>query len=91
MRHAPPVDRYFTPPDLARKYGVSVAKVLTWIRGGELVAVDLASAQCHRPRYAISPQALESFEAGRRVVPAATPARRRPAAGGNRYFAHVPD
>ena len=58
-----------TPPEMARRYGVATAKVIDWIRAGELVALNLARAGCTRPRYSITPQAIEQFEELRRVVP----------------------
>ena len=61
--------RTLTPPDIAKRYGVATAKVINWIRTGELAAINLANRGCTRPRYSVSPEALEQFEASRRVVP----------------------
>jgi len=58
-----------TPPELAKRYRVASKKVLGWIRNGELVAIILANRGCTRPRYVISPEAIEAFEQARRVVP----------------------
>jgi hypothetical protein len=76
--------RGFTAPELARHYGVSVKKVLAWINTGELAALNLASPGCTRPRYHVTAEALEQFEAARRVTPdtgesTAQRVRRRPA------------
>jgi excisionase family DNA binding protein len=58
-----------TPPEIAKRFSVSVKKVLEWIRTGELPALNLARRACNRPRYSISVEALETFERLRRVVP----------------------
>ena len=64
-----PIRRNLTPPEIARQYGLATTKVLLWIRTGELVALNLANRGCVRPRYSITPAALEAFEKSRRVVP----------------------
>lgn len=61
--------RNLRPPEIARRYGVNIRKVLAWIRTGELVALDLSSRTSSRPRYSVTPEALEAFEKSRRVVP----------------------
>jgi hypothetical protein len=61
--------RNLTPPDIARQYGVATSKVIAWIRQGELVALNLAHRGCKRPRYSVTPEALEQFERNRQVVP----------------------
>ncbi len=85
------VRRNFTPPEVAKRYGVATAKVLLWIRQGELLALNLANRGCVRPRYSISLEALEQFEAARRVVPdgglsTTQHLRRRATAGVNRFI-----
>jgi excisionase family DNA binding protein len=52
---------WLTPPQLAKKFAVSVEKVLAWIRNGELRAVNVAQTVSGRPRWRISPAALEAF------------------------------
>jgi hypothetical protein len=54
-----------TPPELARRYGVNVGKVLGWVHSGELNALNLASRLGGRPRYFIRRQDLEDFETRR--------------------------
>jgi len=61
--------RNLTPPQVAKLLGVSSAKVILWIRQGELRALNLANRGCNRPRYSISPEALEAFERSRQVIP----------------------
>ena len=82
--------RNLTPPALAKKYGVAVAKVTDWIRNGELVALNLARRGCSRPRYSITPEAIEEFERQRRVVPdgglSTTQTLRRRAKAGVKQF-----
>lgn len=80
--------RNSTPPEVAHRYGVATAKVINWIRTGELEALNLANRGCHRPRYSITPEALESFERSRQVIPTAPIKRlRRRSAGSDKdYF-----
>jgi hypothetical protein len=64
-----PARRNFTPPEVAKQFGVATTKVIAWIRCGELKALNLANRGCTRPRYSISPEALEQFERSRQVIP----------------------
>ena len=84
------VRRNMTPPEVADRYGVSTAKVLIWIRQGELRALNLAHRECIRPRYSISADALEEFERARTVRPSRPlrPATRQPKGerGAKDYF-----
>ncbi len=57
-----------TPPELARLWGISPDKVLTWIRRGELRAINVATTRNGRPRYLIDIDDIRSFEARRSVV-----------------------
>lgn len=61
--------RHLTPPQVAEEFGVATAKVITWIRTGELTALNLANRGCRRPRYAIPLDALDDFRRSRQVVP----------------------
>jgi len=61
--------RNLTPPEVAERLGVAPEKVVAWIRKGELRAINVANRGCVRPRYSISPEALEDFENSRLVVP----------------------
>ena len=58
-----------TPPEVAHRYGVSPKKIIDLIHDGELTALNLARRGCTRPRYSITPEALEAFERARTVVP----------------------
>jgi hypothetical protein len=75
-----PLDRIrtkFTPPEVARRWGVDAAKVIAWIRSGELRAIDAATRRGGRPRYLIDAVAIADFEALRATVPPAPRAVRR--------------
>lgn len=82
--------RKFSPPQVARMMGVSTAKVVNWIREGELAAINVGDGPKNRPRYLVDRTALERFEAGRAVVPVGPStgrvAPRRRAAGVKEYF-----
>ena len=80
MTHAAsPSCRYLTPPQVAERFAVDPAKVLTWIRSGELRALNAATKTGGRPRYRISPADMAVFEAARAAgpQPMATRCRRR--------------
>lgn len=68
-------ERFLTPPEIAKRLRVSPAKVLTWIRKGELRAVNLSNS--FRPRYRVCPDALEDFLQSREVQPPPPRQRRR--------------
>jgi hypothetical protein len=63
------VDQNQTPPKIARRYGVATSKVIDWIRTGDLPALNLARRECLRPRYSVTPEALQQFEQSRAVIP----------------------
>ena len=66
-----------SPPELARLWGIDVAKVLHWIKAGELRAINVATHRDGRPRYAIDTADVATFEAARAVQPPAPRIRRR--------------
>ena len=66
-----------TPPQYAKKLGISPDKVLAWIRSGELRAINVAAKPGGRPRWRISEAAIEAFEARRSATPPTKPVRRR--------------
>jgi hypothetical protein len=58
--------RYFSPADVAERYGCDVHKVLAWIRSGELRAINVAAKRAAiKPRWRINPDNLAAFEAAR--------------------------
>ncbi len=83
-----PQATYLTPPAVARRYGVDPAKVLTWIRNGELGAVNVATSTGGRPRYRVSPADLALFEQSRAAgpQPKITRCRRRQPQGVTQFF-----
>ena len=82
--------RKLTPPQLAKQWGVSTAKVVAFIRSGELRAINLAKSRCNRPRYTIDVEDVQRFEEARQVVPdggeSTTRKLRRQAAGVKDFF-----
>lgn len=69
---------YFTPPQLAKRFGVNCTKIIGWIERGELIALNVAeNAKGKRPRWRISQEAVEAFERKRSTSPAAAPLPRR--------------
>lgn len=75
-----------TPGDVAKRLGVAVGKVLTWINAGELVALNLATSKSNRPRWVIQREALEAFLNSRRSVPDSEVAKSRSVARKNRHI-----
>ena len=76
----PPPSRGLTVRDVAQRYRVSPDKVRAWIRRGELPAVNTAEAMCGKPRWVVTPEAMERFERGRQTAappPKVTRRRRR--------------
>jgi hypothetical protein len=61
--------RWLSPPEIAAEKGVDVAKVLSWLKSGELVGYDLSERKGKRPRYKINPADLEAFLRRRQVQP----------------------
>jgi len=76
------VTRKHSPPAIAKAWGIDPAKVVGWIRSGELPAVNAATKPNGRPRWLVDETDLHAFELARRSTPP-TPAirhRRRTAA-----------
>jgi hypothetical protein len=67
----------FTPPELARRWRVKDSKIVAWITAGELHAINVANKGARRPRYRISPDAVQAFELMRSVMPPPKVTRRR--------------
>ena len=70
-------DGLLTPPQVAKRYGVSPDTVRGWITSGVLRAVNVGKGT--RPRYRITADALKEFDAKRpaRIAPKTPPQRRR--------------
>lgn len=63
------VHRGFTVRDVALRYRIGEDKVRSWIKAGELLAINTSAALCGKPRYVITPEALEQFEQRRQAKP----------------------
>jgi hypothetical protein len=48
-----------------------------WIRRGELLALNVADSKCGRPRFVVTPEALEQFERSRAAATPDKPVPRR--------------
>lgn len=71
-------NRYLTPPEVAARLGCKAETVIGWIRNGELRALNVARRGTMKPRYRVSPEALELFELTRAVVPREPVVRQQP-------------
>ena len=69
--------RKLSPPQYARQLGVDTAKVVRWIRSGELPAFNAATHTGGRPRYLIDLADIAIFEQRRSVTPPTQAPRRR--------------
>jgi hypothetical protein len=83
--------RHLTPPQLARRYGVKPEKVIGWIVGGELRAINIAASPTGRPRWIIDEADVAVFEERRAAkAPSPEPPRRKRSAdlpaGWIKYF-----
>ena len=65
----PATRQKFTPPEIARAWGIDPIKVLQWIHSGQLRAMDGATPGSMRPRYLVDRDDLAAFEAARTVCP----------------------
>lgn len=68
---------YLRPGEVAKLLGVSADIVRSWIRHGELEAVNVAIKLQVRPRYVVSRVALDRFEKHRAAKTVPRPRRRR--------------
>ena len=66
--------RKLTPPEVAKIYRVNPDKVISWIRSGELRAINTSNGSI-RPRYLIDSADLEAFEQAREFIPQVAPRR----------------
>jgi excisionase family DNA binding protein len=55
-------------PEVADLLGVSPDKVLTWLRSGELVGVDVSARRGGRPRWRIADAELQRFLRARQSI-----------------------
>jgi excisionase family DNA binding protein len=79
--------RYLTTAEVADILAVAPDKVCDLIRDGQLTAYNLTRNPNARPRWRISPAALEQFLASRQSQPTPAPQQRRPRLEGvKKYF-----
>jgi hypothetical protein len=64
---------YFTVNQIAIDLGVDPGKVLSWIHGGELRAINVAKNSRGRPRWRIPAQAWDEFQQSRSSTAATRP------------------
>jgi transposase len=67
-----------TTADIAARYRVGQSKVLTWIKSGQLRAINTAANLSARPRFVVTANALQEFERRRSATPPPKVKRRRP-------------
>ena len=65
-----------TPRPLAAFYGVAHAKVLAWLRSGDLKGVNLATTTASRPIFRIARSDFDRFWESRAICPQPQPAKR---------------
>lgn len=68
---------YLTPPQVAARYGCKPDKVLSWIRSGQLRAINLAERPDGRPRFKVAEADLLVFEQRRAATGPAPRSPRR--------------
>ena len=68
----------FTVKDLCNRYGVAEHTVLSWIRSGQLRALNVGRhPSSKKPRWRVTSEALEAFELCRTHSPPPSRTRRR--------------
>jgi hypothetical protein len=77
--------RGLTISDVAKRFRVRRAKVLAWIRAGELPAVNTAD-RLRPPRWVVLPEGLATFEKRRTSTPIKPAPRRNRASVVKDYF-----
>ena len=68
--------RYITPPELAKRWHVKLANIYSWIRSGELNALNMSTGE-ERPRWRLTEADVSDFERRRRTTAHAVSNRRR--------------
>lgn len=67
----------YSPGQLATNLGITVDKVLNWIRTGQIDAIDVSTDRQGRPRYRIDAEAIAKFKAARSPAPPPKSKRRK--------------
>ncbi len=68
--------RYITPPELAKRWHVKLANIYSWIRSGELNAINMSSGE-ERPRWRLTEADVSDFERRRRTTASPGSARKQ--------------
>lgn len=56
------MEKFYTCEDVAKRYGVKIKTVYTWVKGKKIQAIRLGKS------YAIRPQDIEAFENSRTTI-----------------------
>jgi hypothetical protein len=67
---------YYTPPRLARLWAMDPATVRSLLESGQLRGFNVARRNSRRPRWRISPEAMQEFEQSRAAIPKVETKRR---------------
>lgn len=71
------IGRHFSTGEVAKQFRVAEGKVRGWIASHQLAAINVAADESCRPKWRISPEAIEAFVARRQAKPAVKISRRR--------------
>jgi hypothetical protein len=66
----------YSVADLCRRWKVGADKIYSFIRRGELVAVNVAANLSARPQWRVTPDSVDQFERRRSSAPLPKPVRR---------------
>jgi transposase len=67
----------FSVREIRERYAVGEHTVLAWIRRGELRAIDVSRKRGGRPKWRVTQEALDAFEALRTPTPVPPRSKRR--------------
>ena len=58
-----------SPPELSRRWGISLKKVLYWVHSGQLRTINAGMTPNQKPRLLIDLEDIKRFEEGRAFTP----------------------
>lgn len=73
----PDTQHGYTTGELAARWRIGQDKILSWIRSGELLAVNVATTTLGRARFVVTPESVAEFERRRSSAPPPRQRRRR--------------
>ncbi len=76
--------QFYSVPELAELLFVKDSKISAWIASGELMAFNAATSRIGKPRWRISAESFEAFQAARMAVPPKLVATRRARSSGTK-------